>query len=464
MLSQEKLVEQEPLGGQAMPMSEDGLMERFFHLRQNGTDVRTEIVAGFATFMTMAYIIFVNPSILGVAGVPKEAVITATALAAGLATLMMALFTNYPFALASGMGLNGVLTFSLVKGLGMPWQTAMGVVVVEGVVITLLVLTNVREAVMDAIPLTLKRAIGVGIGLFIATIGLEDAKLIVAHPATLVTFGSLKDPGVWVAAFGVMVTAILMAWRVRGSILLGILASTVLAIPLGVAQLPKALVSLPTAASFSTLFATFTTNPATGQPYILGVLSLGMAGMVFAFMVTDFFDTMGTVVAVGGEAGFLDKQGRLPRIKGVLLVDSLAAVLGGAFGVSSVTTYIESGAGVSEGGRTGLTSMVVAVLFLLSMFLAPIAGIVPAPATAPALIVVGFLMMMVVKDINFADPTEAFPAFLTIIATPLTYSISRGIGYGFIAYTLIKIFTGRAKDVHWLLYVVSALFLVSFLV
>ncbi len=457
MLPQEKLVAQEGTGAQ-------GLMERFFRLKENGTDVRTEVVAGFATFMTMAYIIFVNPSILGLAGVPQGPAMTATALAAGLATLAMALFTNYPFALASGMGLNAVLTFSLAKGLNVPWQTAMGVVVIEGVVITLLVMTNIREAVMDAIPLTLKRAIGVGIGLFIATIGLVESKLVVASPATLVTFGSLKDPGIWITAFGVIVTAILMVRRVRGSILLGILASTVLAIPLGVTHLPQGIFSLPTGESFSTIFATFTTNPATGQPYIASVLTLGMAGMIFAFMVTDFFDTMGTVVAVGGEAGFLDRQGRLPRIKNVLLVDSLAAVLGGALGVSSVTTYIESGAGVSEGGRTGLTSAVVGILFLLSMFLAPIAGIVPAQATAPALIMVGFLMMTVVKEIDFSDVTEAFPAFLTIIATPLTYNISRGIGYGFISYVLIKLFSGRAKDVHWLLWIVSALFLASFLV
>ncbi|MGE5589616.1 MAG: NCS2 family permease [Bacillota bacterium] len=456
MLPQEKLA---PEGTGAR-----GLMERFFHLKENGTDVRTEVVAGFATFMTMAYIIFVNPSILAEAGVPQGPAMTATALAAGLATLAMALFTNYPFALASGMGLNAVLTFSLAIGLKVPWQAAMGVVVVEGVVITLLVLTNIREAVMDAIPLTLKRAIGVGIGLFIATIGLVESKLIVANPVTLVTFGSLKDPGIWITAFGLIVTAVLMAKRVRGSILLGILASTVLAVPLGVTHLPQGIFSIPNAASFSTMFATFTTNPATGQPYIAGILTLGMAGMIFAFLVTDFFDTMGTVVAVGGEAGFLDKKGRLPRIKNVLFVDSLAAVLGGALGVSSVTTYVESGAGVSEGGRTGLTSAVVAVLFLLSMFLAPIAGIVPAQATAPALIMVGFLMMSVVREIDFSDVTEAFPAFLTIIATPLTYNISRGIGYGFISYVLIKAITGRAKDVHWLLWIVSALFLVSFLV
>ncbi len=443
--------------------AQESSLERFFHLRERKTDVRTEILAGLATFMTMAYVIFVNPSILEIAKVPKGPAITATALAAGITTLMFALFTNYPFAAAAGMGLNGVVTFSLVLGLKLPWQAAMGVVVVEGALITIFVLTNVREMIMDAIPITMKRAIGVGIGLFVATLGLEGGKLIVAHPATLVTFGSLKDKGVWVAIFGTLLTAILMSKRVKGSILIGILAATLLAIPLGVAQLPTSLISVPNAASFSTLFATFTTNPATGAPYIMQILNIGMLGVIFAFLVTDFFDTMGTVVAIGGQADFLDKEGKLPGIKNVLLVDSLAAVIGGAFGISSNTTYVESGAGVSEGGRTGLTSLVVAVLFFLSMLFAPIAGIVPAQATASALIVVGFLMMTVVKDIPFDDFSEAFPAFVTIIATPLTYSISHGIGYGFITYVVVKALTGRTKEVHWLMWLVSVFFILSFL-
>jgi AGZA family xanthine/uracil permease-like MFS transporter len=420
-------------------------------------------MAGIATFMTMAYVIFVNPSILEAAGVPKGPAITATALAAGITTLMFALFTNYPFAAAAGMGLNGVVAFGLVLGMKLPWQTAMGVVFVEGVIITILVLTKVREAIMDAIPMTMKRAIGVGIGLFVATLGLVGGKFLAANPATLITFGSLKDKNVWVAIFGTILTAVLMAKRVKGSILIGILASTIVAIPLGVTSLPASIVSMPGAGSFSTLFATFQTNPATGAPYIMQVLSLGMLGTIFAFLVTDFFDTMGTVVAIGGQAGFLDKNGKLPGIRNVLLVDSLAAMIGGAFGISSNTTYVESGAGVSEGGRTGLTSLVVAVLFFLSMLFAPIAGIVPGAATAPALIIVGFLMMTVVKDIPFDDFSEAFPAFVTIIATPLTYSISHGIGYGFITYSLVKAFTGKAKDVHWLMWLVDVFFVLSFL-
>ena len=357
--------------------AQESSLERFFHLRERKTDVRTEVLAGVATFMTMAYVIFVNPSILEAAGVPKGPAITATALAAGISTLMFALFTNYPFAAAAGMGLNGVVAFSLVLGMGLPWQAAMGVVFVEGVIITALVLTNICELIMDAIPITMKRAIGVGIGLFVATLGLVGGKLIVAHPATLVTFGSLKDKGVWVAIFGTILTAILMARKVKGSILIGILASTVLAVPLKVASLPQSIMSVPDAASFSTLFATFSTNPATGAPYIMQVLNVGMLGVIFAFLVTDFFDTMGTVVAIGGQAGFLDKKGKLPGIRNVLLVDSLAAVIGGAFGISSNTTYVESGAGVSEGGRTGLTALVVAMLFFLSMLFAPIAGTSP---------------------------------------------------------------------------------------
>lgn len=441
-------------------------MEGFFKLKERGTNVQTEIIAGLATFMTMAYIIFVNPGILEAAGVPKAGAIVATALAAGITTLFMGLYTNYPFALASGMGLNAFLAFGVVKGLGLSWQTAMGIVVIEGAIVTILVLTNIREAVMDAIPLTLKRAIGVGIGLFIALIGLVEAKFIVASPATLVTFGTFKDPGVIVATLGLVITVFLMAKRIKGSILLGIIISTILAIifnikmPFGVPireVVPKSLsqmVSLPNADSFATMF----------QFDLASAFSLSLVAVIFAFLITDFFDTMGTVVAIGGEAGFLDKAGKLPRLKNVLLADSLAAVVGGAFGVSSVTTYIESAAGVSEGGRTGLTSVVVAILFFLSIFFAPIIGVVPPQATAPALIVVGFLMMSVVKDIPFNKFDEAFPAFLTLLTIPVTYSIARGIGYGFITYTLIKLLTGKANEVHWLMYIVSILFAISFIV
>jgi AGZA family xanthine/uracil permease-like MFS transporter len=430
------------------------MLERLFHLKQRRTDVKTEVIAGTATFMTMAYIIFVNPMILKDAGVPQAGAIVATALGAGFLTLAMGLVTNYPFALASGMGLNAFLTYSVVIGLKLSWQEAMGMVVIEGVVITLLVLTRSREAIMRAIPTALKRAIGVGIGLFIAFIGLQNAGLVIKSPATLVTFGSLTSPAVLVALFGLIVTAILMAHRIKGSILLGISLATVLAVILKVANLPPSIISAPTAESLGTFF----------QFNLNALYAPALWAVIFSFLITDFFDTMGTVVAIGGQAGFIDEKGNIPGLRNILLVDSLAAVTGGLLGASSITTYVESAAGVSEGGRTGLTSVVTAILFFLAIFFAPLIGIVPAAAVAPALIVVGFLMMMVVKDIAFDNFAEAFPAFLTIITIPLTFSIARGIGYGFVSYVLIKLFTGGSKDVHWLMWIVAALFGVSFLI
>ncbi|MGE5561248.1 MAG: NCS2 family permease [Chloroflexota bacterium] len=430
------------------------MLEKLFKLKERKTDLRTEIIAGVATFMTMAYIIFLNPIILADAGVPKAGAILATALAAALMSLFMGLFANYPFALASGMGLNAFLTYAVVLGMKLSWQEAMGLVFWEGFIITVLVLTNIREAIMNAIPTALKQAIGVGIGLFIAFIGLKGAGLVVANAATFVTFGSIKSPSVIVALFGLALTMILMAHKVKGSILIGIISSTVLAIILKVTGLPSAVVSMPTAESFSTI----------GALDFSVIARPALYATIFAFLITDFFDTMGTVVAIGGEGKFLDKDHRLPGMNKVLLVDSIAAAFGGFMGASSVTTYVESAAGVGEGGRTGLTSVVVAILFALSIFFAPVVGIVPEAATAPALIVVGFLMLTVVKEIPFDKLDEALPAFITIITIPLTYSIARGIGYGFVSYVLIKLFTGKAKDIHPLMYIVSALFVYSFLI
>lgn len=429
-------------------------LDRVFHLRERGTTVPVEVTAGLTTFMTMAYILFVNPSILGAAGVPKAGAAVATALAAGIMTIAMGLAANAPFALASGMGLNAALAYGLVTGQHVSWQTAMGVVFVEGSIVTLLVLTNVREAVMDAIPVHLKKAIGVGIGLFIALIGLVDSKLVVASPATVVTFGPVTEKGVLLTIIGLLLTAVLAALRVRGAILLGILGTTLIGIPLGITHLSTHLVEVPSAASFTTI----------GRLDVAGALKLGMLAAVFAFMMTDFFDTMGTVVAVGGEAGLLDKEGRLPNLRNILLVDSLAAVVGGLFGASSVTTYVESSAGVAEGGRTGLTSVVTGLLFLVSVFFAPVFLMVPSQATAPALIVVGFLMMSAVREIPFDDFGKAFPAFITLLTIPVTYSISRGIGYGLISYCVIQLATGRAREVHWALWIVAALFAASFVV
>jgi AGZA family xanthine/uracil permease-like MFS transporter len=432
------------------------MIRRFFRIDELKTTTGTEVIAGMVTFMTMAYIIFVNPHIISAAGVPKDAAIITTCLAAGIATLLMGLFTNYPFALAPGMGLNAFLAFGVVVGMKIPWQVAMGIVFLEGLIILLLVLTNFREMVMDAISVNLKRAIGVGIGLFIAFIGLQSSGMVVKNQATLVTFGSFTKPVV-VTVIGLVLTAVLISKKIKGAILIGIFSNTVVAIFAGLAKMPESIIAIPHTSQFSTIGAAF------DPQYFSQIFNLTLITVIFTFLLTDFFDTMGTVVAVGGEAGFLDREGKIPRIKGVLVVDSLAAMIGGAFGCSSVTTYVESAAGVGEGGRTGLTAVVTGILFLLAIFFWPVVSIVPAAATAPALIVVGFLMMMVVKDIEWNEFTEAFPCFLTILTIPLTYSISKGIGYGFISYVLIKTFSGKFRDVHPLMYLIALLFALDFL-
>ncbi|MDO8587688.1 MAG: NCS2 family permease [Armatimonadota bacterium] len=428
------------------------MLERLFHLKENHTDGRTEVVAGLTTFMTMAYIIFVNPQILSVAGIPSKATIAATCLAAAVPTIVMGLYTNYPFALASGMGLNAALAY-LAIGQHITWQTAMAVIFMEGLIITVLVLTRVRESVMSAIPLSQKRAIGVGIGLLIAYLGMQHAGWVVrpSGPGPLTTFGSFQDKTAIVAGIGLLITLVLMARRMHGAILLGIVLTTGIAWAAGLARAPEALVGPPDFRTFAALD-------------LRGALKVSLIAPIFAFLMTDFFDTMGTVIGVGGQAGFVSKEGRLPRLNRVLLVDSLAAVWGSICGASSVTTYVESAAGVGAGGRTGLTSVVAGALFLLALFFSPVISIVPAAATAPALIVVGFLMLALIREIPFDKFDEAFPAFLTILVIPLTLSISRGIGYGFIAYTLLGVVTGKWRETHPVMYVLSVIFAVSFVI
>lgn len=408
--------------------------------------------------MTMAYIIFVNPAILAGAGMPAPAVVAMTCLGAAVPTLMMGLWANYPLALASGMGLNAALVAQAMEP-GMNWRTMMGVVVVEGTLVTVLVITNVREQVMRAIPLNLKRAIGVGIGIFIAFLGLQQMGWVVKGAGGgLLTHGTFTLRTTVVATAGLLLLVTLQAWRVRGSILLGILGTAVIAW-LGDMVVPGSapLARLPDRVFSPPDFSTF------GQADILSALRPGLLGVIFAFLVTDFFDTMGTVIGVGGQAGFLDAQGNLPRLNRVLLVDSLAAVWGGVCGASSVTTYIESAAGVSEGGRTGLVSVVVAALFLLAMFIAPVVSAVPAVATAPALLVVGFLMMGVVREMDLSSVEEGMPAFLTLVLVPLTQSISCGIGVGFITFVALRLVSGRGREVSPWLYGISLLFVGSFI-
>ncbi|HWP35363.1 MAG TPA: NCS2 family permease [Thermodesulfobacteriota bacterium] len=425
------------------------MLESLFELRKRGTTVGTEVLAGATTFMVMAYIIFVNPNIL--VGLPREQTAAATALAAGVMSIAMGLYANMPIALASGMGLNAVVAFTLVKTLGLTYEQAMAVIFWEGIVITLLVLTRFRMAVFRAIPLPLKRAIGVGIGLFIALIGASQAGLVKPGfpEAPIVANLELGQPATVVSLIGLVITGVLLVAGLRGAILLGILLTTLVGALFGVTAPPRALVALP---DFSAL----------GRIDFAVIANLALWPAIFAIMLSDFFDTMGTMVSVAGEAGLLDAKGEVPKGNRVLLVDSLAAAVGGLFRASSVTSYIESAAGVAAGGRTGLTAVVTGLLFLACIFAAPLVSVVPPAATAPALIVVGFYMMTVVRDIPWSDPIEALPAFVTMLFIPITFNITRGIGYGFILYTVLMVLAGRAREVHPLMYVVSAAFAVSF--
>ncbi|HEX2850305.1 MAG TPA: NCS2 family permease [Acidimicrobiales bacterium] len=463
-------------------------LERWFLVRERGSTVRTELEGGLATFFTMAYIVVLNPLILSGAKdvnghqLKIAALTTGTALVAAVMTLLMGLIGRYPFALAAGLGLNGVVAFQLAAV--MSWPAAMGVVVIEGIVITVLVLTGFRSAVFDAIPLALKQAISVGIGLFIAFIGFVDAGFVRRNPDALNTpvpvnlgvGGRLLGWPTVVFAFGLLLTGILVARRVRGGILLGIVGTTVFAIiinaivdvppqfgpggkftptgwGLNVPELPHKLLAAP---DFS-LLGHFSLG---GSVVQVGVISTVL--LVFTLMLADFFDTMGTVVGVGAEAGLLDDEGRLPGVEPVLLIDSLAAVAGGAASVSSNTTYIESAAGVGDGARTGLANLMTGGLFLVALFLSPLVEIVPYEAAAPALVIVGFLLMTQVKSIPWDDYDIAIPAFLTIILMPFTYSITNGIGAGFVSYAVIKLVKGRARDVHPLLWVIAFLFVLYF--
>ena len=450
-------------------------MERCFEISRRGTDVATEIRAGLTTFMVMAYIIFVNPIILGFTGVPGldgkglpfGPTLTVTCFTAGLLTIAMGLVSNYPFALAPGMGLNAVVAFELVAARGLTWPQAMTVVFLEGLVITLLVLTKFREAVMDAVPMGLKRAISVGIGLFIAFIGFFTSGVVVKPAASPlpVGLGPLTGLPIFVFVVGFILMAWLMARRVRGALLLGILATTVIAVILngllsgwkgfstpGAAQIPSAIVQAPDFSTFGRLDFGFFAK--------LGVTTAVLA--TFSIMLSDFFDTMGTIIGVGGKGGFLDARGRLPRANRVLLVDSLGAMFGGLANSSSNTTYIESAAGVAEGARTGLASVVVGVLFLLAMWFAPLASVIPAQATAPALIIVGFYMITIVTEIPWGDAEEAIPAFVTMLAMPFTWSITNGIGAGFVTYAAIKVLNGKGRQVHWMMHVASIVFIFYF--
>ena len=454
------------------------MLEKFFKLKENKTDVKTEIMAGITTFMTMAYILAVNPNILSAAGMDAHAVLIATALAAFVGTAMMALFANYPFALAPGMGLNAYFAYTVVLNMGYSWQIALMAVFVEGIIFIILSLTNVREAIFNAIPMTLKSAVSVGIGLFIAFIGLQNAKIVVNSDATLLTYQSFKGDtfhsigiGAILALIGVLITAILLVKRVKGGILLGIIITWILGI---ICELVGIYVPNPDAGMYSVIpsaivsfdFSSF--GQTFGQVFkadFSGIRILDFIVVMFAFLFVDLFDTLGTLIGVASKADMLDKDGKLPRIKGALMADAVATSVGAIFGTSTTTAFVESASGVTEGGRTGLTAITTGLLFLLALIFSPLFLTIPSFATAPALIIVGFYMMGAVVKINFEDMSEAIPSFLCIIAMPLAYSISEGIAIGVISWTLLNLLTGKAKDkkISILMYVLTVLFILKYI-
>ena len=458
--------------------SNKGVLEKWFHLKENHTDAKTEVIAGITTFMTMAYILAVNPNVLGASGMDSGAVFTATALAAIVGTLMMALFANYPFVLAPGMGLNAYFAYTVVLQMGYSWEMALAAVFVEGVVFIVLSVTNVREAIFNSIPMNLKYAVSVGIGLFIAFIGFQNAKIVV-DSATLVSLysfkgavaaGTFSSEGITVvlAMIGILITGILVVKNVRGNILWGILITWALGMICqltGLYQPNPELGFYSMFPDFSAGFGIKSMAPTFMKLDFSKIASLDFLAVVFAFLFVDLFDTLGTLIGVASKADMLDKDGKLPRIRGALLSDAIATSVGAVFGTSTTTTFVESASGVAEGGRTGLTAIVAAILFGLSLFLSPIFLAIPSFATAPALVVVGFMMMTTVTKIDFSDYTEAIPAYICIIAMPFMYSISEGIAMGVISYVIMNVLTGNAKKkgISILMYVLAVAFILKYI-
>lgn len=430
-------------------------MENFFGLKEYNTDVKTEILSGITTFMTMAYILAVNPSILSETGMDKGGVFTATALSAVIATLIMALYAKHPFALAPGMGLNAFFAYTVVLKMGYSWQFALTAVFIEGIIFVLLSFVKAREAIFDAIPMNLKKAVSVGIGLYIAFIGLNSAGIVVQGEGVPLALGAITKPEALLGLIGLIIMGVLLAKDIKGALLIGIIVTTIIGIPMGVTLLPEGgkIVSLPP--SLREVAFQFEWE---------NVLSKDMILVVFTFLFVDVFDTIGTLTGVSSKANMLDEEGKLPRVSRALFADAVGTVAGSCLGTSTVTTFVESASGVAEGGRTGLTALSTAGMFALSLLFAPLFTMVPASATGPALILVGLFMMSPIKEIDLDDFTEAIPAFLTIIMMPLAYSIAEGIVFGMLAYVILKLLTGKCKEVSLVMYILSVLFIIRFLI
>lgn len=435
--------------------ADQGILERMFKLRQKQTDVKTELLAGLTTFVALAYIIFVNPNILADAGIPKEAAIASTIWATALATTLMAVWANFPIAVAPGMGLNAFFAYYVVGVLQLPWQVALGAVFFSGILFLILTLGGIRQAIIKAVPMNLKCAIGVGIGLFIAFIGLKNAGIVIADRATFVTVGHLVNKEPLLACIGLVLTGALMARNVKGSMLIGIIVTTVLGMFVGAVPAPKGIGDF-ISFSFPSLAPTFM------QMDLVGAWQFGIFSIIFTFTIVELFDNMGTLIGLTRKAKLMNDKGDIENLDKALTTDALGTITSAALGTSTVTSYVESAAGISEGGKTGLTALTVAALFVVSLIFAPLIGLVPGFATAPALIIVGALMMAEITHVSFADFTDGFPAFMTIIMMPLTYSIANGFAFGFISYTFLKVLAGRSKEVSPIMWLVSLAFLINF--
>lgn len=430
-------------------VTNESQLDKFFQLKARNTSVRTELVAGLTTFMTMSYILIVNPNMLSATGMDKGGVFTATIIASVVATLMMALMANLPFALAPGMGLNAFFTYSICLGMGKDWRFALTAVFLEGIIFLLLSLFKVREFIFEAIPITLKKAVSCGIGLFIALIGLNSAGIVGTGKGTVLGLGNLLTPQSAVFFFGLLVAALLTAKNIKGALFAGIVSSTVLALILGVVQLPTSIFSLPPSMA-----------PVALQLQWEHVFTWEMFSVMFTFLFVDIFDTVGTLAGVATKAGLIDEKGRLPKVGNALFADAAGTTVGALCGTSTITTFVESAAGVADGGRTGLTSVSTAFWFVVSLFFFPLISIVPPQATASALVIVGLFMLTPIKEINFSDFTESIPAYITMLMMPFSYSIAEGISFGMISYVVLKVLSGKGKEVSLLMYILSLLFAV----
>jgi adenine/guanine/hypoxanthine permease len=434
-----------------------GFLNSYFKLDQRQTNIRTEILAGVTSFVTMSYIILVNPQILADAGIPKEAALAATVFASVIATVIMALWANFPIAVAPGMGLNAFFAYTVVLGQGLSWQTALGAVFISGIVFLILTVTGVRKKIVDGVPNVLKSAIGVGIGLFIAFIGFKNAGLVVDSDATTVALGDLTQKGPLLALFGLLVASVLMAKKVKGSLLISVLITTIAAMVVGFIKFPTSvsdIVSLQLPSVSETLFAMD----------IKGAIAYGVLSVIFSFTIVELFDNLATLIGLTRKAGLMDKDGNIENLDRALQADAVATMASASLGSTAMNAYIENATGISEGGRTGLSALTVAAFFLLSLLFAPLIFLVPSVATAPILIIVGALMLSEIKHISFDDYTDVIPVFLTIILMPLTYSIAQGLAFGFISYTVLKLITGKRDQVHWIMYLITIAFIIHFII